>query len=194
MDGLSRSSSARRGRPRLTRAALVAVIAVVGLVAAPGTASAAGGDGSVTPILDCLRQNTNGTYTAVLGYTNSARSTEDIARGAWNKMSPTRFDGQQPTTFASGTKHGAYTVTITQAEYMGGSYWYLDGKFAFIGWVWSSGVPTCPASTELPEDGNGTGPAIALVLAGAVGAVAVHRVRRRALAATAQAAEERHDA
>jgi hypothetical protein len=110
-------------------------------------------------------------------------------------MSPTRFDGQQPTTFASGTKHGAYTVTMTPAEYMGGSNWYLDGKFAFFGWAWSTGVPTCPASTELPEDGNGTGPAIALVLAGVVGAVAVHRVRRRALAAApAPAAARRDDA
>jgi hypothetical protein len=180
MDGLSRSSSARRRAGGLARAALVALIATVGLVAVPGTASAAGGDGSITPLLDCLRQNGDGTVTAILGYTNSARNAETIPVGTWNKISPTNYNGPQPTTFASGTKHGAYTVTMTRSEYSGGPSWFLDGKFAFFGSSWASGVPTCPSSTELPEDGNGTGPAIALAFAGVVGAVAVRRVRRRA--------------
>jgi hypothetical protein len=173
----------------------VAVIAIIGLVAAPGSASAAAGDGTVTPILDCLRQNTGGTYTAILGYTNSARTAETIPRGTWNKVSPAAYDGPQPTTFQPGTKHGAYTVTMTKTEYSGGPSWFLDGKFAFFGSAWASGVPTCPSSTELPEEGNGTGPAIALVVAGIIGAVAVHRVRRRALAVVgAPTGEARHDA
>jgi hypothetical protein len=182
MDGLSRSWSTRRGHGRIPRVALVAVTAVVALLAVPGTASAAGGDGSVTPILDCLRQNTNGTVTAILGYTNSARTAENIPAGTWNTISPTNYNGPQPTTFASGTKHGAYTVTMTKSEYGGGPSWFLDGKFAFFGSSWAAGVATCPASTSLPEDGNGTGPAIALALAGVIGAVTLQRVRRRALA------------
>ena len=60
MDGLSRSSTARRVRARATRAALVAVIAAIGLLASPGTALAVG---EVTPVLDCVRKNTDGTYT-----------------------------------------------------------------------------------------------------------------------------------
>jgi len=175
-------------------------MALIGLFAAPGTASAqtggGGGDGTVTPFLDCLRQNKDGSYTAILGYTNSSRTTETIARGTWNKVSPTKYDGNQPTSFPAGTKHGALTVTITKSEYMGGPYWYLDGKFVYWGWAWThdGSASTCPPSTELPEDGNGTGPAIVLVAAGAVGAVVVHRVRRRALEAAPRTGGERDDA
>jgi hypothetical protein len=185
MDGPRRSSRQRRGRARLARAALVAILALVGLVAAPGTAAAAAGDGTITPVLNCLRQNSDWTYTAVLGYTNSARNTEKIPLGTWNSISPTRYNGGQPTSFSSGTKHGAFSVTLTRSEYMGGPYWYLDGKFVFFGWAWSNGVTACPPSTELPEEGNGTGPAIALAAAGVVGAFAVHRARRRAPAPAA---------
>jgi hypothetical protein len=191
MDGSSRSSSVRRGR--LARALLVAVVTLVALVAAPGTASAAAGDGTITPILDCLRQNPDGTYTAVLGYTNPARTTEKIPVGTWNTVSPAKYNGPQPTSFASGTKHGAYSVTMTRSEYMGGPSWFLDGKFVFFGWSWSNGVATCPPSTELPEEGNGTGPAIAVAVAGVIGAVAVHRVRRRALAGAGAPARDGGD-
>ncbi len=94
MDGLLRSSRARRLRARAPRAALVAGIALVGLAASPGTASAAGTD-------------------------------------------------------------------------------TLDHRVA------ASASRVCPASTDLPEEGNGTGPAIGLAAAGVVGAVLVHRTRKR---------------
>jgi hypothetical protein len=193
---MSREPRTRR-RAGLARAALVAVVGLVALLAAPGTASATyggGGDGSVSPFVDCLRQNPDGTYTAVLGYTNSSRSAEAIARGSWNQVSPSRYDGRQPTTFASGTRHGALSLTLTRSEYMGGPYWYLDGNVVFFGWAWRDGVGTCPPSTELPEEGNGTGPAIVLLGAGVVGAVALHRVRRRALDTTVSTEEDRDDA
>jgi hypothetical protein len=94
MDGLLRSSRARRLRARASRAAPVVGIAPVGLVASPGTASAAD--------------------------------------------------------------------TCT-----------LDHRAA------ASASRVCPASTDLPEEGNGTGPAIGLAAAGVVGAVLVHRARKR---------------
>src|SRR3712207_6411123 len=120
---MRRTSSLVRGaRTRLGRAALVAVLALLAVVAAPGPASATG---SVTPILDCLRQNPNGSYTAVLGYTNTSRSPVTIPRGTWNRISPAGYDGSQPTVFQPGTRHGAVTVTITRSEYMGGPYWWL---------------------------------------------------------------------
>jgi hypothetical protein len=177
--------SSRRARARLTRAALVAVVAFLALVAVPGTASA--GNNGVTPFLDCLRQNPNGSYTAVLGYTNTSRTAVTIPRGTWNKISPSKYDGPQPTVFEPGTKHGAVTVTISKNEYMGGPYWWLDGEFVYWGWAWThdGGAATCPSSTELPEEGNGTGPAIALLAAGLVGAVLVQRANRRARALAA---------
>ena len=86
MDG--RSSPVRRVRARIPRAALVAVVVLVGLVASPGLASA--GTNGVTPFLDCLRQNPNGSYTAVLGYTNTSRTAVTIPPGALNKISPAK--------------------------------------------------------------------------------------------------------
>lgn len=186
MDG----SRGRARRARLAHAALVAVIAGVCLVVAPGTAAAAA---KVIPIVDCLRENADGTYTAVLGYNNTSKSPVTIPVGEGNKVSPAALDGAQPTTFEPGRRHGAFSLTMSRSELVGGANWYLDGKRAFSGSA--SGVATCPGSTELPEEGNGTGPAIALLGAGLIGAVAVHRARRRALAGAAgQAAEGRDDA
>ncbi len=182
MDGLPRSSTARRLRARATRAALVAVIALIGLLASPGTALAVG---EVTPVLDCVRKNTNGTYTAVLGYSNKASVPITIPVGSRNKVEPASQNGRQPTTFQPGTQRGAFTMTLTSNEYMrSGNYWAIDGNIAYVGQVLAPGAAICPTSTELPEEGNGTGPAIGLAAAGVVGAVLVHRARKRALAVT----------
>ena len=186
MDGLQRSSSARGVRARSARAALVAVVALLALVALPGAASAntATATGFVKPVLECIRKNTDGTYTAILGHTNSSKSTIRVPVGTWNTIAPAKANGAQPTSFRPGTVRGAYAVTMTQSEYMGGAYWYLDGSFAYFGWAWTMNGPFCPPSTELPEEGNGTGPAIGLAAAGVVGAVLVHRARKRVLAGT----------
>jgi hypothetical protein len=189
----SRSASARRGRGHLVRAALVTVVAVVGLLVVPGTASAAVGDRSITPLLDCIRQNSDGTYTAVIGYTNSARATEKIPLGTANRISPTRLQGVQPTSFKQGTQHGAFSVTVTGAEVAANARWEVDGNVLDYQDAWGVSS-TCPPSTELPETGNGTGPAIALAFAGVIGAIAVRRVHRRSPAAAGAHAEDRDDA
>lgn len=178
-----RSSRPRRARGRVTRAALVAVLALVGPVTAPGTASAVG---EVRPFVDCLGKNSDGTYTAVLGYTNSSTSTVTVAVGTRNSVSPSRLDGTQPTTFGPGTKRGVLTLTITASEYLrSGPYWQVDGSVAHFGWSTARGLTTCPSSTELPADGNGTGMVLALAAAGMVGGVLVHRANRRARVLTA---------
>ena len=183
MDGLPRSSTARRLRARATRAALVAVIALIGLLASPGTALAVG---EVAPVLDCVRKNTNGTYTAVLGYTNRASVPITLPVGSRNKVAPASQDGRQPTTFQPGTVRGAFTMTLTSTEYTrSGNYWAIDGNIAYVGQVLAPNAAICPTSTELPEEGNGTGPAIGLAVAGVVGAVLVHRANRRARALAA---------
>jgi hypothetical protein len=65
-------------------------------------------------------------------------------------------------------------VTVARG---GGPMWHLDGTNLAAR---LDPATACPPSTELPEEGNGTGPAIALVVAGLVGAVGVQRARRRA--------------
>jgi len=169
MDG--RSSRVRRLRAGVARAALVAVIALVGLLALPATASARG---TVVPLLDCVVTDRDGSWIAVFGYQNTSSSTVTIPVGARNKVTPATYGASQPTSFRPGTHRGAFTVTVPRG---GGPMWHLDGTnlAARVG----SARP-CPPSTELPEEGNGTGPAIALATAGLIGGVMVHRANRRA--------------
>jgi hypothetical protein len=171
MDG--RTSTVRRARAALTRAALVALVAVVGLLALPGTASA---KGTVVPLLDCVVVGRDGSWTAVFGYRNTSSSPVRIPTGAQNKVTPVTYGTPQPTTFEPGTRHGVFTVAVPRGA---GPMWHLDGTnlAARLGTA-----TTCPPSTELPAEGNGTGPVIALVGAGLVGAVVVQRARRRVLA------------
>ena len=176
MDG--RSSTVWRIRARLTRAALLAVIAVVGLLALPGTASAAW---KVEPQLDCHVANADGSRTLVLAYTSYTWGVWNVPHGKKNTVYPSRLQGEQPTAFRSGTVHGAFTVRVTAAELRSGARWELEGYVLDFSAAIGSTSP-CPSSTELPEEGNGTGPAIGLLGAGLVGAVTVQRAGRRALA------------
>jgi hypothetical protein len=181
MDGLLRSSRARRLRARASRAALVAVIGLVGLVASPGTASAAA-TYTVEPVLNCYKENSNKSWTVVVGYVNASSSTVTIPRGADNQAAPSKFASLPPTSFEPGTVNGAFATTVSQADLNAGARWVLDG-FTLDYRAAAGASRVCPASTELPEEGNGTGPAIGLVAAGVVGAALVHRARKRALAA-----------
>lgn len=180
MDGPPRSSTARRLGARASRAALVAVIALIGFVAMPGTASAAE---RIEPILDCHRQNTDGSFTVVAGYVNPGAAAQTIPLGRSNRITPTRLDGVQPTTFQPGTHHGAFTVTVTKAEVDARARWEL-GSVVLNYKDAAAASRVCPASTELPADGNGIGPAIALAAAGVVAGVLVHRAKRRVSALT----------
>ena len=182
MDGPTRSSTARRVRARATRAALVAVIALIGLLASPGTASATG-TYTVKPVLNCYVENSDGSWTVVVGYVNSSRKTINIQRGADNQAYPSKFSTLPPTSFKAGTVNGAFTARVSVSDLYAGARWVLDGyTLDYRAAAYSSQV--CPSSTELPEEGNGTGPAIGLAAAGVVGAVLVHRANRRARALT----------
>ncbi len=165
-----RSSTVRYARARFSRAALVAVVAVVGLFALPGTASAAD---EVIPVLNCTKPAAGGGFTAVVGYGNPTGQDGTIPYGKQNRIVAGQYDGVQPTVFQAGRHDGAFTVTITTSS----ATWTL-GRTLLL--VKPSEAPACPPSTELPEEGNGTGPVIALLAAGLVGVVVVQRVRRRA--------------
>lgn len=184
MDGPTRSSTARRVRTRATRAALVAVIALIGPVAVPGVASAAA-TYTVKPVLNCYKENPDRSWTVVVGYVNSSRTTVSIARGGDNQAFPSKFATLPPTSFKPGTVNGAFTAKVSVSDLYAGARWVLDGyTLDYRAAAGSSSV--CPSSTELPEEGNGTGPAIALAAAGVVGGVLVHRAKRRASALTSR--------
>ena len=167
----SLSSSARSVRAGIVRVALVAVIAVAGLLALPGTASA---KGTVVPLLDCVVANDDGTWTAVFGYRNTSGSAVSIPSGPRNKVTPVTYGVPQPTTFQPGTHRGVFTVTVPRGA---GPMWHLDGTNLAAR---PGSATACPSPTELPAEGNGTGAVIALAGAGVVGLALVRRAGRRA--------------
>jgi hypothetical protein len=159
---------------RTRRIAVVVGLATVLGAGATGTAAAAPADltpghGQVTPLVDCVRPDGTGALTAVLGYANSGTATEHLF-GPANHLQPAPYDGTQPTKFASGTHHGVLSVRIPAGQVS----WTLDGTTV----VADAGSPACPPADELPADGNGTGPVIALLLAALIGALVLARVGR----------------
>lgn len=179
-----RRAAARRRRERLRRAvrgflpaAVVAALLSLGQVPAWATTT-----GSVTPILDCVTQNEDGSFTGVVGYTSTYPATRTLPVGPSNSISPSAYNGKQPTTFKPGTQHGIYAVTVSENDGIHGHpTWFLDGHYLSPGWN-TQLSPSCPAPVQLPADGNGTGGPIALIVAGVVGAAALGLLRRRAVA------------
>jgi len=169
---------------RLLRAAvlpvLTALLAVLAPVTTPTVASAADYNGLryVSPVLNCIQAGTNGAYTAVLGYENTSSSTFTIS-GSYNQFYPSSYDGSQPTVFRSGTHNGVFSLPVRS----GTVYWRLADDLLTIR---SSAAPACPKDTQMPADGNGTGVVGALAVAAGLGALIVHRARRRAAASPSE--------
>jgi hypothetical protein len=149
------------------------------LSAVPGVASAAAGP--VTPILDCYRVNSDGSYTIVLGYTNAGTTTRNISYGTSNVLYPSRFQGSQPTRFVPGTQRGVFTLRVTPSDLYSGARWDLDGRS--LNYATITSATECSPSTPLPALGNGTGIAVALLAGAAFGVFFVRRLIRRAVPA-----------
>ena len=164
------------GRSRML-GVLIAVCVAVGLMAVPGVAAAA--QPQVTPFVDCYRQNTDGSYTVVLGYTSTQKYTTTIGHGANNEIYPARYTGAQPTVFEPGTHRGVFSLQVSAAD-VRSFRWELDRTTLTSSSA--SSAPTCPPPTPLPALGNGTGLAIALAAGGVFGVFFVRRVIRRATA------------
>jgi hypothetical protein len=173
MAGTSRKTGSRI-RTGFARLGAIGVIAALTLVFTPGTASAAP---SVTPIVDCYRDNGDGTFWVVLGYKNSYPGVKTFT-GSQNQVYPTSIGGQ-PTTFYSGTYHGQWTVKLTYSQiFQQDARWVLNGTtLKYSQYVQYATV--CPPSTQLPADGNGMGTVMALGAAGVFGAAVLYRSRRR---------------
>lgn len=150
---------------------LAGLVAALALLVGPATAQAAG---TVTPTASCYQPNSDGTVSVLLGYTNNTSVPQTIPRGPTNVISPSRYDGVQPTTFAPGNHPGAFAVTVPASDARGGS-WTLDG----VTLTNASAVGQCPAGTSLPADGNDYGMTMVLLAAGAVAGVALRRSHRR---------------
>ncbi len=80
----------------------------------------------IFPILDCVRDNGDGTYTAYYGYMNPNDWTINIPIGADNMFTPVPQDRGQPTAFECGRHYAVFTVVFDGSLIE----WYLDGSTA----------------------------------------------------------------
>lgn len=172
--------------PALRRvgARVAAGAAAAGLVVLVTPTAASAAVGTATPLLDCYTQNSDGSYTAVLGYSSTYSTTQSIPLGTRNTFSPATYNRSQPTSFQAGTHHAAFTLRVAPADIAGGVTWTLDGHtLDYAAAAYAAGV--CAPGTSLPAEGNGTGWTIALVAAGLVGGAAAWRGRSRSARAAA---------
>ena len=142
------------------RAAAAVLAAGLWVLLVPAPAAAAPED-SLRPFVDCVVRKADGSWTAVLGYENTARSAVVLAPGPKNKITPLTGVAV-PGRFEPGVRHGALAVTVVgHSSFM----WHLgDDQLK----VRSTSAP-CPPETEMPTDGNGTGVVVALAVAGLAG-------------------------
>ena len=108
--------------------------ATIVVVSATSTAA------SLTPHLDCIKV-TGSTMVTKWGYDNTGPSVVTFPVGLGNFFAPTPIGRGQPTTFARGSVHNAFTVTTTSAV----AVWVLNGRVA-VAFRWTTppaGVATC---------------------------------------------------
>ena len=78
----------------------------------------------VRPVLECVRNNGDGTYTAYFGYKNENSVSVYIPVGSKNKFTPTPQDRGQTTVFQPGRKYKVFTVNFNGSNLV----WTLNGR------------------------------------------------------------------
>jgi hypothetical protein len=78
----------------------------------------------VRPVLECVRNNGDGTYTAFFGYKNDNNVSVYIPVGNKNKFTPTPQDRGQPRVFESGRHYKVFTVNFNGSNLV----WTLNGR------------------------------------------------------------------
>ena len=171
-----------RAGSRLARGALTAALVATAVLAPALPASAAAIDctpmgepacRTLTPIVECVWVETNGTRTVVWGYDNPSDMVLHIDIGAKNGMSP-GADGQgQPTEFAVGRHANVFTTNVTGTS----ASWRLGNNTASL-----SGSTAACATKPVSQVGNFFALALYVIAIAAAVPVAV-RPRRHMLSA-----------
>jgi hypothetical protein len=78
----------------------------------------------VRPVLECVRNNGDGTYTAFFGYKNDNNVSVYIPVGNKNKFTPTPQDRGQTRVFESGRHYKVFTVNFNGSNLV----WTLNGR------------------------------------------------------------------
>lgn len=79
---------------------------------------------SLNPILDCITQQNDTTYTAWFGYENTNSTSITVPIGPQNKFTPTPNDRTQPTVFDPGRKDKIFSVVFNGKNLT----WKLNGN------------------------------------------------------------------
>ncbi len=114
-------------RPMLSRRQALRTFAAAGLsmalmpLVAPVAAHAQGS--AVKPVLECVSDNGDGTYTARFGYLNQNAAVVTIAVGGDNKFTPSPQDRGQTTEFQPGRQRDVFRVTFDGSNLV----WTLKG-------------------------------------------------------------------
>ncbi len=98
---------------------------------------------SITPFLDCVYENTNGTLTAVMGYENPNANSVVIPIGLSNEFVPGPASQGQPTIFLAGIHHNAFNYLLTGSSVI----WNLNGKSIAV----SMSSPRCPVDVGVSK-------------------------------------------
>ncbi len=76
----------------------------------------AGGDHKLIPLLECVDDNGDGTYTAHFGYLNQSGTTITLPVGPKNMFVPGQLDFGQPTVFLPGEHLNVFSVTFNGTQ------------------------------------------------------------------------------
>lgn len=124
---------------------------------------------NVVPAVNCVSTNSDGSFVAYFGYTNSG-SVINVPIGSSNSVTPPSLSGSQPTTFVNGTVSNAFSVTVPSG---GTAQWSVNGASTTA----TSNTTACEDQT-LPADPNGMSLVFAVAGGGIVGAIVVRRAAR----------------
>ena len=120
--GLLQSSGAPMPPPAATytrREALTSFAALglsLALVPMVAQVAQAGGGHQLIPLLECVDNNGDGTYTAHFGYLNQTSATINLAVGPKNMFVPGQEDFGQPTVFLPGEHLNVFSVVFPGTE------------------------------------------------------------------------------
>ena len=131
--------SCRRWFSRL----VVACAAIVGVLGASSSAQAAQPD--VSPVLECVTVNGDGSFTAFFGYVNRSGATETVPAGGSNRLSGAAT-GTPPTSFQPGRQVAAFSVRSKGPAVV---VWKLGNRTASAS-LRSSPCSTNPTMAEAP--------------------------------------------
>jgi hypothetical protein len=137
--------AAAPSRRQLLRTLAAAGLSVALLpVAAPVTALADALD--VVPILECVSDNGDGTFTALFGYRNEYSTPVTIAIGTNNAFSPAPIDRGQPTAFQPGRQVGVFSAGFRQGGSLVWALKYRSNQHAMA----NDKSPRCAPTTTTP--------------------------------------------